>query len=84
MPREHEHDAFVASLMDTNLYSMGAFFHDSSPDLVDEGVREAEAIERVGLEHYAGREGIGVEAAFQTLVTGLAVRYYRAVNGSPS
>ena len=76
-------DAFVASLMDTSLYSIGAFFHDSSPELVDEVVSEAEAIERTGLERYAGREGIELEAAFQTLVTGLAVRYYRAVNGSP-
>jgi hypothetical protein len=77
-------DAFVASLMETSLYSIGAFFHDSSPELVDEVVSEAEAIERTGLERYAGREGIELEAAFQTLVTGLAVRYYRAVNGSPS
>ena len=29
------------------------------------------------------REAIELEAAFQTLVTGLAVRYYRAVNGRP-
>jgi hypothetical protein len=77
-------DAFVASLMETSLYSIGAFFHDSSPELVDEVVSEAEAIERTGLERYAGREGIELEAAFQTLVTGLAVRYYRAVNGRPS
>ena len=77
-------DAFVASLTETSLYSIGAFFHDSSPELVDEVVSEAEAIERTGLERYAGREGIELEAAFQTLVTGLAVRYYRAVNGSPS
>ena len=75
------HDAFLASLMDSNLYSIGAFFHDSNPELVDEVVNEAEAIERSGLERYAGREGIEIEAAFQTLVTGLAVRYYRAVNG---
>jgi len=77
-------DAFVASLMETSLYSIGAFFHDSSPELVDEVVSEAEAIERTGLERYAGREGIELEAAFQTLVTGLAVRYYRAVNGRPA
>ena len=75
-------DAFVASLMDTSLYSIGPFFHDSSPELVDEVVSEAEAIERAGLERYAGREGIELEAAFQTLVTGRAVRYYRAVNGT--
>jgi hypothetical protein len=74
---------FVASLMDTSLYSIGAFFHDSSPDLVDDVVEQAEAIELAGLEDYADREGMTVEAAFQTLVTGLAVRYFRAVNGSP-
>jgi len=75
---------FVASLMDTSLYSIGAFFHDSSPELVDDVVQQAEAIERAGLEQYATREEMDVEAAFQTLVTGLAVRYYRAVNGRPA
>ena len=79
-----DHDAFLASLMETNLYSIGAFFHDSNPELVDDVVGEAEAIERAGLEQYASREGVGLEAAFQTLVTGLAVRYYRAVNGRPA
>ena len=69
--------------MDTGLYSIGAFFHDSHPELVDDVVDEAAAIEETGLEAYAGREGIELEAAFQTLVTGLAVRYYRAVNGRP-
>jgi hypothetical protein len=76
-----DQDAFVASLMETSLYSIGAFFHDSHPDLVGDVVTQSEEIERAGLERYAGREGIDVEAAFQTLVTGLAVRYYRAVNG---
>ena len=75
---------FVASLMDTSLYSIGAFFHDSSPELVDDVVEQAAAIERTGLQEYADREGVGVEAAFQTLVTGLAVRYYRALNGRPA
>ena len=76
-----EPDAFVASLMDTDLYSIGAFFHDSHPGLVDDVVAQAESIERRGLEAWARREGLEAEAAFQTLVTGLAVRYYRAVNG---
>jgi len=80
---EREQDAFVASLMDTHLYSVGAFFHDANPELVDDVVAQAEAIEAAGLERYAQREGMDVEAAFQTLVTGLAVRYYRAVNGRP-
>jgi hypothetical protein len=75
---------FVASLMDTSLYSIGAFFHDSSPELVDDVVEQAAAIEKAGLQAYAEREGVDVEAAFQTLVTGLAVRYYRALNGRPA
>ncbi|MEA2134693.1 MAG: hypothetical protein QOC68_2602, partial [Solirubrobacteraceae bacterium] len=39
--------------MDTNLYSIGAYFHDRHPDLVESVVDEAEAIERDGLEAYA-------------------------------
>jgi hypothetical protein len=74
-------DAFSASLMDTELYSIAAFFHDRHPDLVDDVVAQAEAIERRGLSTWAAEEGIEPEAAFQTLITGLAVRYYRAVNG---
>ena len=58
---DREQDAFVASLMETHLYSVGAFFVDSHPELADDVVGQAEAIER----------------------TGLAVRYYRAVNGTP-
>jgi hypothetical protein len=74
-------DAFLASLIDTELYSIAAFFHDKHPDLVDDVVAEAEAIERAGIAAYAAAEGIEPEAAFQTLITGLAIRYYRAVNG---
>ena len=74
-------DGFMASLMDTELYSIAAFFHDRHPDLVDDVVAHAEAIERRGLAAWAAAEGIDPEAAFQTLITGLAVRYYRAVNG---
>ena len=76
-----DRDAFVASLMDTNLYSIGAFFHDRHPELVDEVIAQAEAIERRGLDAYAREEDVSVEASFQTLITGLAVRYYRAVTG---
>ena len=74
-------DSFVESLMDTNLYSIGAYFHDRHPELVESVVGEAEAIERDGLEAYAREGDLTLETAFQTLVTGLAVRYYRAVNG---
>ncbi|MGI8921285.1 MAG: hypothetical protein ACR2HD_06380 [Solirubrobacteraceae bacterium] len=67
--------------MDTNLYSIGAYFCDRHPDLVEEVIEQSEEIERSGLERYAAREGEEAEACFQTLVTGLAVRYYKAVAG---
>ena len=47
--------SFLESLMDTELYSIGAFFCDEHPDLVDEVVARSEAIERSGLEAYRGR-----------------------------
>ncbi|HEU4656713.1 MAG TPA: hypothetical protein VFR97_04270 [Capillimicrobium sp.] len=73
--------AFLESLTDTSLYSIGAYFTDRHPDLVDDVIEQAQAIEDEGLERYAAREAIEVERAFQTLVTGLAVRYYKAVAG---
>jgi hypothetical protein len=76
-----ERDSFIESLMDTDLYSMGAFFCDQHPELVEEVVRRSEAIEKRGLETYAGDEGMSVEEGFRTLLTGLAVRYYKAVAG---
>ena len=67
--------------MDTKLYSMGAFFSDRHPDLVDDVIARSEAIEASGLESYAESEEMTLEEGFQTLMTGLAVRYYKAVNG---
>ena len=72
---------FLRSLMDTERYSIGAFFCDEHPDLVDEVVRAADEIERAGLEAYAESDGRPIEEAFETLLTGLAVRYYKAVAG---
>ena len=72
---------FLESLMDTGLYSIGAAFQDDHADLVDDVIAQADAIESVGLLAWAQQENLPVETAFQTLVTGLAVRYYRAVNG---
>jgi hypothetical protein len=72
-------DDFVESLMDTNLYSMGAFFSDQHPGLVDEVIERSEAIEQAGLRGYAEQNGMSLEECFQTLLTGLAVRYYKAV-----
>jgi hypothetical protein len=74
-------DAFIESLMDTDLYSMGAFFCDEHPDLVDEVISRSEAIEASGLERWAEENSTPVEEAFRTLLTGLAVRYYKAVAG---
>jgi len=74
-------DAFLESLTDTSLYSIGAYFCDRTPELVDDVLAEAMAIEDAGLVAWAATEGTGLEAAFQTLITGLAVRYYKAVAG---
>jgi hypothetical protein len=72
-------DEFLESLMDTSLYSMGAYFSDRHPDLVDEVIGQADEIERRGLRGYAEDNGLAVEECFETLLTGLAVRYYKAV-----
>ncbi|HEX2233602.1 MAG TPA: hypothetical protein VHG69_09575 [Thermoleophilaceae bacterium] len=72
---------FLESLMDTSLYSMGAYFSDQHPDLVDEVIAQSEAIERTGLAAYADEHELGIEECFETLLTGLAVRYYNAVAG---
>ena len=74
-------ESFLESLMDTSLYSMGAFFCDQHPQLVEEVVERSEAIEGQGLAAYADAQGQSVEETFQTLLTGLAVRYYKAVAG---
>ena len=74
-------DEFIESLMDTDLYSMGAFFCDQHPELVDEVVERSAEIERSGLAAYARTSGIDVEETFGMLLTGLSVRYYKAVAG---
>jgi hypothetical protein len=87
MPRGSETDRaavegdFLESLMDGSLYSMGAYFCDQHPDLVDEVIAQSEAIERTGLSAYAEEHELALEACFETLLTGLAVRYYNAVAG---
>jgi len=73
--------AFIDSLMDTELYSIGAYFCDEHPTLVDEVVARSDEIERRGLEAYAGATQTEIEETFETLLTGLAVRYYKAVAG---
>jgi hypothetical protein len=78
---KRERDEFLESLMDTSLYSMGAFFSDEHPDLVDEVIDQSVAIEELGIGAYADAHDLSLEACFETLMTGLAVRYYKAVAG---
>jgi len=70
---------FLESLMDTNLYSMGAYFTDRHPELVEDVIEQSVAIEERGLRGYADEAGMAVEEAYETLMTGFAVRYYKAV-----
>jgi len=79
MAAKKQRDSFLESLMDTNLYSMGAYFSDRHPELVDEVIQQSEAIEDRGLAAYADDNDLSLEECFQTLLTGLAVRYYKAV-----
>jgi hypothetical protein len=74
-------DAFLESLTDTALYSIGAAFADNHPDLVDQAIEQSLAMERRGLAAWAASEGVDLQAAFETLVAGLALRYYRALTG---
>jgi len=79
MAAKKKGDPFLESLMDTNLYSMGAYFSDRHPELVDEVLEQSLAIEERGLGPYSEDNDLTVEECFQTLLTGLAVRYYKAV-----
>lgn len=74
-------DAFIESLMDTDLYSMGAYFSDRNPELIDELIERSVAIEERGLVRFSEEEGVELEESFKTLLTGLAVRYYKSVTG---
>ncbi len=74
-------DSFIESLMDTDLYSMGAYFSDRNPELVDEVIERSVEIENRGLRRFSDEEGIDIEETFRTLWTGLAVRYYKSVAG---
>src|SRR5262245_13756171 len=56
-PPTDEVGSFLESLMDTELYSIGAFFCDEHPELVDEVVARSEAIEQSGLVAYSRQSG---------------------------
>lgn len=67
----------------STLYAIGAYFCDRHPDLVDDVLADADAIEQEGLRPWAAREQVGVQDAFETLVTGLAIRFYTALADEP-
>jgi hypothetical protein len=75
-------DGELEPFTDTALYALGAYFADRHPDLMDDVVAQAQRIEETGVQRWAEKQGVTLESALQTLVTGLAVRYYRAVAGS--
>ena len=76
---EPEDTELLDSLMETSLYTLGAAFQDDHPDLVDDVIAQADAIEARGIEAWARAESVPLSTAFQTLVTGLALRYARAL-----
>jgi hypothetical protein len=78
---EPDTGSFIQSLMETDLYSIGAFFCDQHPELVDEVVDRSDAIQARGLERWAADTETPIDEGFRTLLTGLAVRYYKAVTG---
>ena len=67
--------------MDTELYSIGAYFCDEHPDLVDELVARSGEIEGRGCGLSPRDDDGPIEETFETLLTGIAVRYYKAVAG---
>jgi hypothetical protein len=79
--KQRDDTGFIESLMDTQLYSMGAYFSDQHPELVDDVIEQAEWIEEAGLAAYADENDLSLEECFETMLTGLAVRYFKAVAG---
>ena len=75
-------DELVAALTDSSLYSIGAYFCDRHPDLVDDVLVQAAEMEDEGLAAWATARGESLETAFQTLMTALGVRYFKAVAGT--
>ncbi|MGH2905409.1 MAG: hypothetical protein ACRDKI_01410 [Solirubrobacterales bacterium] len=76
-----DYATFAESMMDTSLYGVGAYFCDQHPDLVDDVLTESDAIEAAGLQAYSAANKLSFEECLQTLLTGLAVRYYKAIVG---
>jgi hypothetical protein len=76
-----DYAAFARELEESGLYGVGAYFCDQHPDMVDAVIDQSSEIESIGLERYALETGMTFDQCLKTLLTGLAVRYYKAVNG---
>jgi hypothetical protein len=76
-----DYATFAESMMDTSLYGVGAYFCDQHPELVDDVLEQSGAIESSGLQAYAADNDLSFDECLQTLLTGLAVRYYKAIVG---
>jgi hypothetical protein len=74
-----EREGLVDVASHSTMYAIGAYFCDRHPDLVDDVLADADAIQSAGLRRWAAAEGIAVQDAFETLVTGLAIRFYTAL-----
>ena len=71
----------IDSISDSQLYSIGAYFCDAHPELVDDVLDQSVEIERDGLARWAKKQKVDESVALQTLITGLAVRFYTALAG---
>jgi hypothetical protein len=80
---ERDREGLIDVASHSTMYAIGAYFCDRHPDLVDDVLADADAIEGDGLRQWAAAEGVAVQDAFETLVTGLAIRFYTALAGEP-
>lgn len=74
-----EREGVIDVASHSTMYAIGAYFCDRHPELVDDVLADADAIEGRGLRRWAADEGVAVQDAFETLVTGLAIRFYTAL-----
>jgi hypothetical protein len=74
-------DELIDSISDSQLYSIGAFFCDEHPELVEDVLDQSVEIERDGLARWAKKQKVDESVALQTLITGLSVRFYTALAG---
>ena len=74
-------EELIDSINDSQLYSIGAFFCDEHPELVEDVLDQSVEIERDGLARWAKKQKVDESVALQTLITGLSVRFYTALAG---